>query len=121
MVMRSHDLGRRSETIACDYLKARGWTILERNYRAGHKEIDIIARRAHTIAFVEVKARTRGDYGHPLDAIDWRKRRELAFAARAWLSLNPTPGCEYQFDAVSVTWQGSARVVEHCANAWRVR
>ncbi len=57
----SHALGRTSEDLACAFLKSAGWRILERNYRAGHKEIDIIATRARVIAFVEVKARAGRD------------------------------------------------------------
>lgn len=118
--MHSHILGRRSEAIACDYLKSSGWAILARNYRAGHKEIDIIARKDQTVAFVEVKARTKDGYGHGLEAITWAKRRELAHAARAWIHLNGQPGYEYRFDAIAITWNGSSHLLEHVENAWSV-
>jgi putative endonuclease len=119
--MQSHDLGRRSEEIACRYLSRNGYTILDRNYRAGHKEIDIVARSGHTIAFVEVKARAGGSYGHPLEAITYQKRREVAHAARVWIGSHATPGCEYRFDAVAITWSGQSHIVEHFQDAWRVR
>lgn len=119
--MRSHDLGRRSESLACDYLEARGWTILDRNYRAGHKEIDIVGSRAAIIAFVEVKARSGVRYGHPLYAIDWRKCRELEHAARSWMRAHPHAGCEFRFDAIAVIWKKGSSTVEHIEDAWRVR
>lgn len=116
--MQSHELGRRSEAIACEYLIARGWQVLARNYRSGHKEVDIIARLGHTVAFVEVKARARTDCGHPLAAIDWAKRREIAHVARTWLRTNAIAGAEYRFDAIAITWRGSSHVLEHVQNAW---
>lgn len=119
--MRSHDLGRRSEDLACAFLRGHGWQILDRNYRAGHKEIDIIARRNGTIAFVEVKARAANGWGHALEAITWAKRREIAAAARAWIRLNPASGNEFRFDAIALTWQGSAHLLEHVENAWTIR
>lgn len=119
--MRSHDLGRRSEQVACDYLTRHGWVILARNYRAGPREIDIVARRADTLAFVEVKARVAGEYGHPFEAIGWQKRRELARAARDWLRRHPDTVSEYRFDAVAITWRGQSHILEHLENAWNVR
>ena len=116
--MQSHDLGRRSEDIACDYLRSRGWRILARNFRSGHKEVDIVARLGHTVAFVEVKARARTDCGHPLEAINWAKRREIAQVARAWLRANAIAGAEYRFDAIAITWRGASHLLEHVENAW---
>lgn len=116
--MQSHELGRLSETIACTHLESNGWKILARNYRAGHKEIDIIARLADTIAFVEVKARAGIDCGHPLEAISWAKRREIAHAARAWLREHRGARLEYRFDAIAIVWTGASHVLEHVENAW---
>ena len=118
--MDAHELGRRSEAIACEYLIARGWQLVERNYRAGHKEIDIIARRALTIAFVEVKARAGSGYGHPLEAITHQKRREIAHVARVWLARNQKKNWEYRFDAIAVTWHGFGHQIEHVEDAWRI-
>ena len=69
------DLGPRSEALAAAYLEAHDYEIVARNYRINRKEIDIIARRADTVAFVEVKARAGPGYGHGLEAITWKKRR----------------------------------------------
>lgn len=118
--MQSHDLGRRSEAIACAHLESNGWQILARNYRAGHKEIDIIARSADTIAFVEVKARAGNGGGHPLEAITWAKRREIAHAARVWLRENRGARLEYRFDAIAIVWTGASHALEHVENAWRI-
>jgi putative endonuclease len=114
----SHELGRRSERLAADYLRQRGYDILERNYRVGHKEVDLIVRRGVVIAFVEVKARAGLGYGHPLEAITWSKRREVAYVARVWIAGNGGPALSYRFDAISVQWRGAEPVIEHVPNAW---
>src|SRR5262245_6463284 len=103
----SHELGRRSESIAAQYLLARGYHIVERNYRVGHKEIDLIVRLRNTIAFVEVKARAGPRYGHPLEAITWAKRREVAYVARVWIAANGRQELSYRFDAIAVQWHGA--------------
>jgi len=118
----AHDLGRAAEALAASYLQNRGWTILEQNWRVGHKEIDVIAGRAGVIAFVEVKARRRRTYGHPLDAITRHKRRELELAARAWLARRPAgPEADYRFDAIWVIGDpGGRHEIEHVPGAWRL-
>ena len=55
---KSHSVGSYGEQRAVNYLRLRGYTVKERNYRAGHHEIDIIASRFGVLAFVEVKARS---------------------------------------------------------------
>jgi putative endonuclease len=119
--MRSHDLGRHSEELACAFLRSNGWQILDRNYRAGHKEVDIIARRQGTVAFVEVKARAGDGWGYALESITWAKRREIAHVARAWIAANPRSGNEFRFDAIAITWRGSSHVLDHVENAWAIR
>ena len=114
----SHDLGRASERLAANYLEDRGYRILERNYRVGHKEVDLIASRAGTIAFIEVKARSSLAYGHPLDAITWAKRREIEHVARVWIAARGRPPSTYRFDAIAICWANGRAEVEHVPNAW---
>src|SRR5215204_5202131 len=116
--MHPHTRGRISEDIAADYLGRHGWHILARGYRVNRKEVDIIARRADTIAFVEVKARAGRGYGHPLEAVTWKKRREIEHVARAWLTHAAEPQLEYRFDAIAITWEGQRHTLEHVENAW---
>ena len=73
--------GRRAETLACWYLRFRGWRILARRARVPGGEVDIVARRGRTLAFIEVKARaTPGAAALALD--DWRLRRVVVAAER---------------------------------------
>ena len=73
--MANKPLGDRGEQLAADHLVRAGWTVLHRNFRLGKKEIDLVARRGEVVAFVEVKTRGGRGYGHPLEAITWKKRR----------------------------------------------
>lgn len=111
-------LGPLSENLAAEYLTSCGWQILERNYRVNRKEVDIIARRANMVAFVEVKARAGRGYGHGLEAITWKKRREIAHVAHAWIARCGTAELHYRFDAIAITWDGSSHTLEHIENAW---
>lgn len=120
--MKRSEVGRRGEELAARELVRRGWRILDRNFRWGSKELDLVARRGRVLAFVEVKTRRGSGFGHPLEAITRQKRTELEACARAWLRERPPPpGFLRRFDAVAVRLEddGSARV-EHVEDAWRV-
>lgn len=116
--MQPHERGTISEDIAADYLRAHGWDVLERGYRVNRKEIDIIARQRDTVAFVEVKARAGRGYGHPLEAVTWKKRREIEHVARAWIARFGTVELQYRFDAIAITWNGNSHTLEHVEHAW---
>lgn len=116
----SHEFGRRAEGLAAWHLRRCGWRILEHNWRFHSKEIDLVARRGRVVAFVEVKARRAGALGHPLESITPGKRRDLAIAARAWITLRGQPGESYRFDAVAVIQDGADTRVEHVENAWQL-
>lgn len=118
----SHELGRRGEELAAALLQERGWAILDRNFRFGHKEIDLVARLGRLVAFVEVKTRRGLDYGHPMEAIGRLQRREIARVARAWIARHGRRGDLYRFDAISVLLQdGRLPQVDHLEDAWRIQ
>ena len=117
----SHDLGITGEELAARHLEAAGWRVVARNWRFGHKEIDLVVRRARTVAFVEVKTRARLCWGHPLLAVNRRKRAEIERVARAWHARNGRRGDEYRFDAVAVYRDDAGMLrVEHVEDAWRL-
>jgi len=119
-------LGLRGERIAEEWLVRKGWRVVERRFRSGHRDIDLVVERAgaegRVIAFVEVKTRVSSGYGGPLGAVHWRKQREMARAARDWMShqrWNPAP--IFRFDVVGVIYgQGPTEVI-HVENAFQVR
>jgi putative endonuclease len=113
-------IGRCGEDLAARHLEENGWTILDRNYRFGRKEIDLVVARGSVLAFVEVKTRTGSGFGHPLEAITRRKRREIAAVAAAWLERHPRAYHIIRFDAVGVMVRPQhPPLVEHVEDAWR--
>ena len=105
--------GRGAETLACWYLRFLGWHILARRARVNGGEVDVIARRRGTLAFVEVKARASEEAaGFALD--EWRLRRVVTAAER----LAPRylrPGDDVRIDAIFIV---PGRWPRHLANIW---
>ncbi len=115
-----HDLGRRGEALAANFLTKRGFRIVASGFRFGHAEIDLVARRGSLVAFVEVKTRGSRRSGHPLRAITAEKRRHLQRVARSWIRSFGRRGDEYRFDAIGIVWRRGERPrLEHFTDAWR--
>ncbi len=115
------DLGRRGEAQAARELRRRGYVILERRWRCRLGEIDIVAREGEVLVVVEVKARSRADYGPPIDAVDRKKRRKLEKLARAYLQAKRRrEDVSLRFDLVGVTFSaGEKPLVEVFPDAFR--
>ena len=96
-------LGTRGERLAARHLRRRGFKILYRNFRGRQGgEIDLICRDGDTLVFVEVKTRTREDFGRPLEAVNRQKQRRLSLGGLAWLRLLGNPDILFRFDVVEV-------------------
>lgn len=118
--MDTHHLGRRFEDAAASWLELRGWSVLARNVRFQRKEVDLVVRRGGLIAFVEVKGRRGAGYGHPAEAVTWKKRREIEHVARWWIERLGEPGLEYRFDVIAVAPRPRGGLaIEHIPDAWR--
>lgn len=61
-------LGELGERIAERWLRERGWRVVQRRFRSGHRDIDLVVEREGTVAFVEVKARRGDRFGDPVEA-----------------------------------------------------
>ena len=96
--------GKWGERLAAWYLFFHGCRILDRNWRYGRYEIDIVARerRTGTLLFVEVKTRSSTDFGLPRDAVDRRKQLFLTRAAQGYLKTHRDPDARTRFDVVEV-------------------
>jgi len=92
------------ENKAASYLKLRGYTILERNYRAGRGgEIDIIAKtRDGIVVFVEVKTRTGDSMGDPAEAVNYYKKKHIINTALTYISRNNLYDTDARFDVIEV-------------------
>lgn len=78
-------LGDRAEEAACRYLEARGYRVLQRNFRTRRGEIDIVAREGKLLVFIEVKYRARANQGRPEEAVGYRKQQQIIRVAREYL------------------------------------
>jgi putative endonuclease len=105
--------GRRAETLAAWWLRLKGWTILARRLRLPVGEVDIVARRGRTVAFVEVKAR-RDAAGAAL-ALDEYRLRRVAAAAGALAHRFAREGDVTRIDAIFIL---PRRLPRHMANVW---
>lgn len=112
-----NDIGEQGEQLACDYLSTRGYNILERNWRAGHDELDIVAEDAHDLVIVEVKTRTTDRFGGPEEAVTRTKQRKLFRATEAYLDARPTER-SVRFDVVSIVLQRGGPRIVHIIDAF---
>ncbi|MCU1438090.1 MAG: YraN family protein [Naasia sp.] len=96
------DLGRRGEELAAGYLTARGYRIVDRNWRCSQGEIDLVARRGRGTVFVEVKTRSSLAYGHPFEAITEAKLGRLYRLARIWCREHPGRHGDIRVDVVAI-------------------
>ena len=108
------DLGRRGERLAENHLLARGYRLIERNWRCRHGEIDLVVRDGDAIVFVEVKTRTSTAFGHPFEAITPVKLARLRRLAGLWCETHPRERGRIRIDAVSVLApRGGTPRIEH--------
>ena len=110
--------GELGERIAERWLRRRGWRVVQRRFRSGHRDIDLVVEQDGTVAFVEVKARRGADFGGPVQAVNWRKRRELERSAKVWIERHGRDAEEYRFDVVGVLLTGADVRVCHVENAF---
>ncbi len=113
--------GALGERIAARWLLGRGWRILARRFRSGHRDLDLVAERGGVVAFVEVKARRGLCFGDPVAAVHWRKQREIARSALVWTDRHGRLEHSYRFDVIGVLLDGSRVRVRHVENAFSLR
>ena len=118
MTTERQEFGLEGEEVAERWLRRQGWRVLQRRYRSGHRDIDLIAEREGTVAFVEVKARRGEAFGDPVQAVNWKKQRELARSACIWIDRHGRPGDQYRFDVIGVLMDRGRVRVRHVENAF---
>ena len=95
-------LGALGEKRAREFLKKRGYRILETNFRCREGEIDIIARDKDYLVFVEVRTRTGSQFGTPEESITFAKREKLTSVALAYLQTHRNLPSLWRFDVVAI-------------------
>jgi len=98
----TYQKGKSGEDHAANFLRLKGYRVLERNYRVGQGEIDLIARRGGTLVFVEVKTRRGKAQGTPLEAVTAHKVKRLSAAAAVYLAAHPQERGDCRFDIVTL-------------------
>jgi putative endonuclease len=95
-------LGARGEGLATAWYEQHGYVVLARNWRCELGEIDLVARRDHTLVIAEVKTRASERFGVPAEAVGAVKQRKLRRLAAAWLQQSPARYDEVRFDVVAI-------------------
>jgi len=96
-------LGSKGEDLAVQYLKKKGFKVIERNYHCSAGEIDLIAREGKTLIFVEIKTRSSSEFGLPQEAVDRFKQKKMIEVARAYMAEHHlTEDIPARFDVVAI-------------------
>jgi putative endonuclease len=113
----SHNLGIKGEDLAAEHLKKAGYKILNRNWRTGKLEVDIIAENKDFIVFVEVKTRSDDFLVDPKTAVNTEKRRSMIYAAETYIKRNYIDK-ECRFDLITVIRKGDTHQIDHLEDAF---
>lgn len=103
MQTRKQISGFKGENLASNFLRKKGYEIIERNFRIKGGEIDIIAKDGDTLVFIEVKARSSMEFGSPLEAITSWKLRSIIKTAQFYKLKNPKLPEAMRIDAVAIS------------------
>jgi len=96
------ELGKKGEEVAVQFLKKKGYRIIERNYTCRLGEMDVIAKEKDTFAFIEVKTRTTTTFGPPQLAVDSSKQNQLSKVALHFLKEKRLEDVKARFDVVAI-------------------
>jgi putative endonuclease len=112
-------LGEQGERQAALYLKKKGYKVVTANYRCKYGEIDLIARDADILIFIEVKTRTSTDFGVPAAAVDYRKQQQISKVAHHYLITHHNDDVDVRFDVISIlSPRGQKTEFEHIPDAF---
>ncbi len=116
--MKDHiELGKAGEELAVKHLEGKGYTVLERNWRFGREEIDIIARNGNFLVVVEVKTRTSNVLVEPEASVTRAKQRILVRAANAFVNYRKQKG-EVRFDIITILARPEGMELNHIVDAF---
>ena len=108
-----NELGKWGETLAAEFVEKQGYEILERDWKSGHHDLDIIARDEDTLVIIEVKTRRNRLFGDPEEAIDYKKRLSLQSAINHYVKSHRIK-IPVRFDVISIVGMiGSTPEIDH--------
>ncbi len=115
---RQQRVGRAGEDQAARYLEQQGCTILARNFRTRHGEIDLIAQDRGVLLFVEIKTCSSDAFGRPESWVTPRKQRRIAGAALAWIHQHHCENQDCRFDVIAIDLRQGEGGLQHLRNAF---
>lgn len=117
-LMGKRELGQYGENLAAEFLKRRGFEIIEKNFHTRWGEIDVIARHGRSLHFVEVKTRSSTACGEPEEAITFFKRQRLLGAAKMYLLARNVELPNYQIDSIGIIIgsENQEPAIRYCEN-----
>lgn len=121
MTISTKQFGDEGEEIAADYLVEKGYEIIERNYRYGKGEIDIIAKDPDNgdMVFIEVKSKKNLEFDDPVYSVTKNKMRQLKRMAELYLYDKEIDEVDCRFDVITVLLRGKQKpIIEHYENAF---
>lgn len=108
-----NELGKWGEDIAVSFLEEKGYQIIERDWKSGHHDLDIVAKEGNTLVIAEVKTRRTRLFGNPEEAIDYKKRKSLLSAINHYVKSHYY-GNSVRFDIISIVGTiGSKPEIDH--------
>ncbi|MBI4418792.1 MAG: YraN family protein, partial [Ignavibacteriales bacterium] len=110
--------GDEGESIAVEYLRGQGFSILETKFRYGRAEIDVVGEDRGELVFVEVKARSSLQFGEPEESVTPAKEKRILRAAVGYCVRNRMMDRFYRFDIVSIRFRGRMIILKHLRNAF---
>ncbi len=111
----TRELGLLAEDLAEGYFLERGYRLVDRNFRSGPGEIDLILEKDGYLVFVEVKARRSRKFGLPQEAVTNAKQQTIRRVAEAYLLKNKKTGMPVRFDVLAIRFRGQGQppIFEH--------
>ena len=109
--------GTTGEELAASFLEKKGYSVLEKNWRFGHEEIDILASKDSTLVVAEVKTRKSNFFGEPEEFVTRQKQKHLIKAANAYMEKNNLD-LEVRFDIISIILSGNEQKIFHIEDAF---
>jgi putative endonuclease len=108
-----NELGKWGEALAAKFVEKKGYDIIERDWKSGHHDLDIIARDEDTLVIIEVKTRRNRLFGDPEEAIDYKKRQSLQSAINHYVKSHHV-NAPVRFDIISIVGTiGSTPEIDH--------
>lgn len=113
-------IGSIGEKLAVNYIKEKGYDVLDCNYSTKFGELDIVAKKHNIITFIEVKTRTSGTFGTPSEAVNYKKQQTIQKLSQQYIlykNLDRSP-LSYRFDVIEVKLIGKKYKINHIENAF---